>query len=106
MQATNTVRGFVDYVGTPPLLAFSRQHREAVKDQSLQQLFAFQKLTSQSDFIKLECTNKKKLEEGIGDPSRFSMMMKCVYKYAHLEVNSGNQSIQTSVICIFFERNN
>jgi hypothetical protein len=36
--------------------------------------------------MKLEYINKKKLEEATGDPSRFSMDMKCVPKYAHLEV--------------------
>ena len=55
-----------------------------LKEQSLQQLFAFQKLRLGSDFIKLKYINKKKMEEGIGDPSRFSMGMKYVSKYAHL----------------------
>jgi hypothetical protein len=31
MLATNIVRGFVDYADVPPLLAFSRQHPEAVE---------------------------------------------------------------------------
>jgi hypothetical protein len=74
-----------------------------MNSQSLQQLFAFKKLTSGSDFIKLEYVNKQKLEETTGDPSKFSMGMKRVSKY---EVSSGNQSIKTSVICISFERNN
>jgi hypothetical protein len=107
MLETNTVRGFVDYVGIPPLLAFSRQHPEAVeRSQSLQQLLAFQKLTSGSDFIKLEYLKKKKLEEETRDPSRFSMGTKRVSKYAHLEASSSNQSIQSSVIRISFERRN